>query len=504
MDVFLARQPIFNRDVELFGYELLFRANDTSAAFDGTDAEAATTQVIANTVLSIGLDNVISGKKAFVNFNEALLRSGLHAMLPRDRVVLEILESVQMSSELAELCRTLRDEGYTIALDDFTPAPELEPLTEFAQVIKIDMHAVPQADQRRMLATYQGRGIAMIAEKVETAEDFQWARDAGYDNFQGFFFARPSLVRGRQIPSAKFNCLRLLQEMQNPELDFNRLQAVISQDLSFSFKLLRYVNSALFSHAVPIDSIAQALMMLGENGVRHWVALAALPELAKNKPGELVTHSLLRASFCERLAKLAGLESSQGFIMGLFSLLDALIDMPLDEALRQAGVGPMITAALLETGAQSGLLRQIYSLARSYEQCDWPAVTASAAALKIEAPGISQAYSDATFWAQRALHATTRQGNSRREARMAKKGSLRILWEDERGQERISNAKLRNVSSSGLQLQLSHKIPPRTLIRCNEPQLGVSGSGSVRYCNPDKGEFTVGVEFTNSVKTPKR
>jgi EAL and modified HD-GYP domain-containing signal transduction protein len=241
-------------------------------------------------------------------------------------------------------------------------------------------------------------------------------------------------VRGRQIPSAKFYCLRLLQEMQKPDVDFNRLEAVISQDLSFSFKLLRYVNSALFSHVVPIDSIAQVLMMLGENGVRHWVALAALPELAKNKPGELVTHSLLRASFCERLAKLSiGPESRQGFLMGLFSLLDALIDLPLDEALRQAGVGPVITTALLGTGAEPGVLREIYSLARSYEQCDWPAASATAAKRKIEQSGINQAYSDATLWAQRALHATTRQGNSRREVRMSKNGSLRILWEDDRG-----------------------------------------------------------------------
>ena len=506
MEVFLARQPILNRARELHGYELLFRANLGSNQFDGTADESATTQVIANSLLSIGFENVVGAKKAFVNFNEQLLRAGLYTLLPGDRVVLEILESVEFNDGLMELCIDLREQGYTLALDDFTADSCLEPLTGIARIIKVDMQAVPRTEQERMLRTYRPRGIEMIAERVETSEEFEWALQAGYDHFQGFFFARPVLVRGRQIPAAKFNCLRLLRETQTPDLDFNRIEAVISQDLSLSYKLLRYVNSALFSPAVQINSIGQSLMMLGESNVRQWIALAALPELAKDKPGELVMHSLLRASFCERLAQLTTSvpEGGQGFLMGMFSLLDALIDLPLEDALKQVGVGPGIADALLGTASQRNLLRDIYSLACSYERCDWNAVTAAAATLRIQASGISQAYSEATLWAQRALHATSRQSNSRREARFPQTAALRVLWEDEEGRERISNAQIKNASKSGLQLQVPDKIPLRSLLRCNDPKIGISGTGSVRYCTPFRGQYLIGLDFANGTGALKR
>ena len=249
MDVFVARQPIFDRARELFGYELLFRSNAISSQFDGTADESATSQVIANSLFSIGLENIVGGNRAFINFNDGLLRGGLHTMLPRKQIVLEILESVKPDTDLIALCRNLRKEGYTIALDDFVGDPSFEPLTEIAQIIKVDIHATPESEQERMLRTYRPRGIAMLAERVETAGEFERARRAGYDHFQGFFFARPAIVKGRQIPAAKFNCLRLLGELQKTDLDFDRLKVMISQDLSFSYKLLRYVNSALFSPA---------------------------------------------------------------------------------------------------------------------------------------------------------------------------------------------------------------------------------------------------------------
>src|SRR5262249_54553742 len=149
------------------------------------------------------------------------------------------------------------------------------------------------------------RGITMLAEKVETQEEFSWAKNAGYDLFQGFFFARPQIMRGKQIPAAKITCLNVLREVQHHELDFRRLEQLISEDVSLSFKLLRYVNSALFAHSNHIHSIGHALTVLGETETRHWAALAALPQMAKDKPGELITHSLVRARFCERLAELA-------------------------------------------------------------------------------------------------------------------------------------------------------------------------------------------------------
>jgi EAL and modified HD-GYP domain-containing signal transduction protein len=338
----------------------------------------------------------------------------------------------------------------------------------------------------------------MVAEKVETHEEFEWAKSAGYDYFQGYFFARPAVLRGHQIPAAKVNCLRLLREMQFEDLNFERLHAIISADLSLSYKLLRYVNSALFARQGEIHSINHSLAILGEDAIRHWAALAALPVLAKDKPGELVTHSLVRARFCEKLAQLGNVsEHSRGFLVGLFSLLDALIDIPLEEALHQAGVGPAISGALLGTEGQEGPLRDIYTLVCQYEAGDWKAVTATAAKLAIKPPSIGEAYSESTLWAQQALHATVRKANSRRKVRHGVQGSIQVLWEDSTGREQITMAQLLNVSVSGLQLQMVDRIPLHTAVSCSAPKMGVSGRGVVRYCNPSKGKYVIGLEFSN-------
>jgi c-di-GMP-related signal transduction protein len=227
--------------------------------------------------------------------------------------------------------------------------PETEPLIEFAQLIKVDLRATSRREQKRLLARYRQRGIQMLGEKVETLEEFQWAWNAGYDYFQGYFFARPTIVRGRQVPAVKVSCLNLLREVQQKELDFSRIQSLIENDVSLSYRLLRYVNSALFGSRVEIHSIRNALSRVGEDGVRHWAVLAALPILAKDKPSELITLSLVRAHFCDSLSKLARFPAGQyAYLMGLFSLIDALIDLPLEEALRRADVAPPISGALLK------------------------------------------------------------------------------------------------------------------------------------------------------------
>lgn len=498
MDVFVARQPIFDRARQLYAYELLFRADDVHNEFDATESGSATTQVIANSLLTIGLENVACGKKVFINFDYSLLMGGLHSIFPPEAIVLEILESVEPTDELIAACRELDQQGYAFALDDFVGHPSWEPLTQIAKLIKVDMRSTAKPEQERLLRTYRPRGIAMVAEKVESHEEFEWALRAGFDYFQGYFFARPAVLRGHQIPAAKINCLRLLQEMQFADLNFERLGSIVSADLSLSYKLLRYVNSALFARHGEIHSISHSLARLGEDAIRHWSALAALPILAKDKPGELVTHSLVRAHFCERLAQLANVsEHSRGFLMGLFSLLDALIDVPLEEALQQAGVGPAISGALLGTEGQAGPLRDVYTLVREYEAGDWKAVSASASRLGIKASSIGEAYSESTLWAQQALHGTSRKANSRRKPRHTVQGTLHVLWDDGTGRERVTVAHLLNVSVDGLQLQLEERIPVRTAVSCNAPKVGISGRGLVRYCNPSKGKYLVGLEFTN-------
>lgn len=404
--MFVARQPVFDRQRQIYGYELLYRSDPSSNQFDGTEATSATQQVISSTLLSVGLEKILCGKKAFVNFNERLLRDGIHQSLPREATVIEILESVVPTADLIELCRNVHKEGYTIALDDFVSSPEFEPLTQVAQLIKVDMRATGKAEQERLLRTYRPRGIALLAEKVETYEEFNWARTAGYDYFQGYFFARPSVIRGQQMPTSKLNCLRLLSEMQKTELDLNRLEDLIRVDVALTYKLMRYVNSALFGRHEEIRSIKHALVVVGTDKIRHWVALATLSILATDKPGELAILSVVRARFCELLIKLARIElRDEAFLMGMFSLLDAFLDCPLDEALRSVNLGPDISQVLLGTAAAGNLLWMVHQLIRRYEIGDWNEVERLAQVCGFPALTVRDAYVEATVWANEMLHA---------------------------------------------------------------------------------------------------
>jgi len=404
VDALVARQPIFDRQRRLYGYELLYRSELAPNRFDGTDASTATRQVISSTLLSIGLENILCGKKAFLNFNHRLLSDEIYLSLPRQATVIEILESVEPSADLLALCRRIHDEGYTIALDDFVDGPQFEALTRLVQLIKVDVRVTSRREQERLLRTYQPRRIALLAEKVESYEEFEWAHAAGFDYFQGYFFARPSTIRSPQMPAAKLNCLRLLAELQRPDVDFRRLEAHVRDDVALAYKLLRYVNSALFGRRAQIHTIEQALMMIGSDDLRRWVMLAALPMLATDKPGELATLSIVRARFCERLMQLAGLtQQKEAFLMGMFSLLDALVDQPLDEALRSVGLGPEITEVLLETAPKDAVLSRIYRLTRQYEIGDWDEVERLSRLCGFPGAAAGEAYVEATLWAERML-----------------------------------------------------------------------------------------------------
>jgi c-di-GMP-related signal transduction protein len=404
MEVFVARQAIFDRKRQLYAYELLYRSGAARNEFDGTNASAATQQVISSTLLSIGLENILCGKKAFLNFDHRLLSDGMHLSLPRQAIVIEILESVEPTADLIALCQSIHEQCYSIALDDFVSQPQFEPLTRIAKLIKVDLRATSREEQERLLRTYRPRGITMLAEKVETHEEFEWARRAGYDLFQGYFFARPVIVSGRQIPAVQATCLRLLRETQRIDMDFQRLEVLIREDVSLTFKLLRYANSALFGRREKTSSIGRALMVLGEDGIRRWVALATLPMLATNKPGELVTLSIVRARFCERLAQLGGFaQHGDAFMMGMFSLLDALIDCPLDEALREVELGLGVTEALLGTASEQDMLARIYRLTRRYEVGDWDEIDGLARDCGVPATAVGAAYVESTLWAERLL-----------------------------------------------------------------------------------------------------
>jgi len=408
MDVLVARQAIFDRDRRVYGYELLFRSNAGQNEFDGTEGGLATKQVLANSLLVIGLENLVGTKKAFVNFGRGPLLQGWHTSLPRASTVIELLETVEADDEVLEACRKLREQGYHLALDDFVFRPGRERLLDVADLIKIEIQSIPRPEQKLLVRSTKARGLQILAERVETQEEFEWARQVGYDYFQGYFFARPVMMRGRQIPAAKMHCLRLLQEAQRRELDFERLETLILEDVSLSYQLLRYVNSPLFALTSNIRSIRQALLFFGEAELRKWVVLATLARTGEDKPSELIRHSLVRARFCESVARLAGngLEES-AFLAGLFSLLDALIDRPLEETLAAMCLAPEIARVLSGEAPEGDRLAGVYQLARAYEVADWPRVEELARQLEVPVASLVEVYCAAAGWAQQVLEPVT-------------------------------------------------------------------------------------------------
>lgn len=398
MDAFVARQPIFNHRKKLFGYELLFR--DHAARFTpGTDGDLATSTVLGNTYFIIGADTLTGGKKSFINFTQNLLEQRVPLLLPKDGTVVEILEDAKPTPALIAACRELVSKGYTLALDDFTYSPELEPLIELAHIIKLDFRATPLHDIQTYIERIPRRdGLRLLAEKVETYDEFKVARKMGFDYFQGFFFCKPELIKGKDIPGSQLNLLQIMATVNQPDFDFKNLEQLITPDVSLSYKLLRYINSAFFAKAREIASIQQALVYMGESEIRRFVSLIAMSNLARGKPGELIRASCIRAKFCELLATISPIPQSaaQLFTLGMFSLIDAIVDQKMARVMQELPLAESIKSALVHR--QGGLIGYL-ALVEYYEKGQWMRFDRVTAALKIPKDKVPELYRQACDWA---------------------------------------------------------------------------------------------------------
>ena len=360
----------------------------------------ASLQVITNSLLSIGVETLLAGARAFVNFPEPLLTDERALSLPPSITVIEILENVKAGPEVIAACRDLRARGYALALDDFPQQTDYAELASLVDIIKVDFRATSAAEQEAIVHQYLPRGVRLLAEKVETQEEFRRAWKFGYHYFQGYFFARPVVVSRREIPGFKLNYLRLLAEIHQPEVEFKDLESLIQSDVSLASKLLRYVNSAVFGWITPVQSIRQALALLGEQEIRNWASLAALSTLTVDKPDELMRVALLRARFCELLAPWEGLAYRKAdlFLTGLFSLLDAMLDRPLAEILAEMRLTGAIAETLLGTSQPGHPMALVYRLVREYESGNWEAFTATADQLHVPVEIIPELYLNAVAW----------------------------------------------------------------------------------------------------------
>lgn len=399
MDIFVARQPIFDRRRTVVAYELLFRSS-LDNFFGKNDPNRASLQMMDTTLLGFGLDALLGDKVGFFNASRDVLIREHWAVLPSARTVIEVLETIEPDEEVAAACRAIRAAGYRLALDDFVFRPEYERLLPFADYIKIDFLQTTGAERADVVSRFAARGIHMLAEKVETYADFQEGLDAGYEYFQGYFFCKPEMVSGKDVPAIKTNLLRLIQEVNRPEVDFDRLEDLIKREVALSVKLLRYLHSAGFGWRHDVSTIGQALRVLGERATRKWASLVALTLIGEDKPQELVTTSLVRAQFCEELGAKGARPDTKAdlFLTGLLSTLDALLDRPLPQVLEQMSISEEIQHALL---GGDNLLGDTLALATSYDRADWDRVSALAGRIGYLERAVPEAYRRAVEWVTR-------------------------------------------------------------------------------------------------------
>jgi EAL and modified HD-GYP domain-containing signal transduction protein len=392
---YVARQPILDRAQNVFGYEILFR-NGVEDYFNA-DPELAARSTLDSSLL-FGITTLCHNRRAFVNCTREVLFKDLITLLPPTQAVAEILETVEPEDRVIAACKRLKSSGYLIALDDFAPNDPRIPLCEFADIIKVDVRATRPEERAGMMRRFASPKCKMLAEKIETPHEFQQARDMGFTYFQGYFFCRPELVIGREVPASRVHYVRLLEMVSRREIDMLELEKLLKQEASISYRLLRYLNSPVFGMALEVTSIRHAMAILGEREMRRWIRLVVAVGAAEQTCSELVLMGLTRARFCEMLSDRV---QSNGdlFLMGLLSMMDAILEVSMEVLLEQIPVERETKAVLL---GQKSTLQPLHQLLLAHESGNWAKSSELAKQLKLSDEEVATHWWEALQWAQEA------------------------------------------------------------------------------------------------------
>lgn len=396
MNFFTARQPILDRNREVIAYELLFR-DSLDNVFPDIDQNAATAKMIEGLQLNLGLSSLARDKLAFINFTEHSLLKGYPKLLPKEQVVIEILENVRPTRSTLNACIELHKLGYTIALDDYEHDPAWQHFFPYIHIIKADLKCSNEEEIKR-IATFKKKypNLQLLAEKVETYDEFECALELGYTLFQGYFFSRPEIVQSVALNPSQLSLTRLMAETAKPEPDVGVLTQAIERDVNLSYKLLKYVQSPLFKRSQDIDSIKKAIVILGNLELQRFVSLLFTAQFSNQKPQELHVLAHTRANFCEALSKLKGQMQmrSSAYLVGLLSLLDAMLDADFEPLITSLSLSQEITAALLK---EMGEMADYLLLAKSFEQGEWDSVQQIAQSLSLTLEQANLCYYEAVI-----------------------------------------------------------------------------------------------------------
>lgn len=364
------------------------------SAFSGDKDEAS--RATLDRSLLMGIDVLCDGKRAFVNCTRDTLIKGLVTLLPSTLTVVEILENVPADPDVIAACRSLKDSGYMIALDDYVAGDQRDALADMADIIKVEMKLTTE-EQRKAMIKRLGPRCRMLAEKIETQADFARARDLGFVYFQGYSFRRPETLNTTDLPGNTMHYLRMLQEVSRPELDLHGLERLIKVEASVCYRLLRYLNSAAFGLKNEVHSVRHALSMLGDREVRRWIRLVAAVGAGQQKASDLVLSALVRARFAEMLAPKVEHGESDLFFLGLLSLIDAMLEMPMADVLEKVPLDRETKAVLL---GQPSILRPVYQLMLAHESGEWEAAGQLSQNLHLDAEEVAGYYWQAQQWAR--------------------------------------------------------------------------------------------------------
>ncbi|MCA9498704.1 MAG: HDOD domain-containing protein [Nitrospira sp.] len=399
--VLVGRQAIFDRQKGVFGYELLYRDGQANSA-QVVDGDEATARVMVNTFLEMGIDQIAGTGQAFINLTANFFLSQNYEVLPKHNVVLEVLESIEPTPIVIQSLVRARQLGYKIALDDFIVRDSHRALLEIADFVKVDILALTSEQLLEQIDVLKQYPVHLLAEKVEDQEVYTLCYEKGFEYFQGYFFCKPQIMEGVKLSGNRMAIVLLLAKLQDPDIQIRDLEELVENDLSLSLKLLRFVNSASVGLPRVVSSIGQAVGMVGTERMRQWASLLVLAHTG-GKPSELMRIALIRGRMCQGLSRLQGESTSQGFTVGLFSVLDAYFDCEMKQLLADLPLASEILLALTEG---QGCLGEILKCVMSYERGEWDQIENS----RFEPHVVRQEYFLSTEWANEVMK-TTLAGN---------------------------------------------------------------------------------------------
>ncbi|WP_026376480.1 EAL and HDOD domain-containing protein [Aestuariibacter salexigens] len=396
MYAYVARQPICDSDKNVVAYELLFR-DGMKNCYPDIPPDEATSKILTASHLGLGVEEITCGKQAYINFHQDTLLYRFPTSLDPMNVVIEVVETVETTSELLQACKHVRQLGYTLALDDYDFDAKWDPYLEFVQIVKVDIEECDADKMLKGIDALKARKIKLIAERVETEKQFNHYVELGFDYFQGYFLARPQVLKHKNISSSKLSMLELVGVSSSIDFDFDKVNSIIERDVALSYLLLRFINNPLFSKRHRIDSLRHALNYLGELEVKKFIALLALANMGDDKPVELLHLSLVRAKFCELIsvARKDSMDPPKGFLLGLFSLLDVLLDQPMQDLVEKVPLTDDVKKALR---GESGTLRDYLLMVRAFETGNWPTISKAAKKYGLQQVALQGFYNEAIKW----------------------------------------------------------------------------------------------------------